>query len=155
MESRTGGGRSSADFAPPSRSKSDYNLTSGSDESAPNSPAKRTGASRPALTRTNSYQRGTQSSKAKTQDSASTLPGNKRNLKSKSKINPALKDKFKSTPDLAASFDDDEDEFLTLAKTAFKNCTEDVPSKDEMEKPRNIAGVVCPPQNWTDKTHLD
>ena len=124
------GGRASTDFAPPSRSKSDYNLTSGSDESAPSSPSKRNATTRPTLTRANSYQRGTQSSKAKTHESTTnTLPSSKRNLKGRNKISPALKNKFKSTPDLAA-FDDDEDDFLNLQKLPSKT-TEDLPSKDE------------------------
>ena len=123
------GGRASIDFAPPNSRKFDYNLTSGSDESAPSSPSKRSAATRPTLTRTNSYQRGTQSSKAKTHESTNTLPSNKRNLKSRSKISLALKNKFKSTPDLAA-FDDEEDDFLNLQKLPSKT-TEDLPSKDE------------------------
>ena len=116
----------SSDFPPPSRSKSDYNLTSGSDESAPSSPSKRTGTSRAVLARTTSYQRETQSSKAKILDSNNTLPRNKRNLKGK--ITPALKNKFKSTPDLA-NLDDEDDDFGSF-KLPSKT-TEDLPSKDD------------------------
>ncbi len=129
----------SSEFAPPSRSRSDYNLTSGSDESAPGSPAKRQSApgTRTTLVRTNSYARETQSSKAKTQEGgSSTLPRNKRDLKHKGKINSALRSKFQSTPDLANfdADDDDEnwDENVNLPKGSSKTA-EDVLSKEDFK----------------------
>ncbi len=123
------GGRSSADFPPPNRSKSDYSLASASDDSAPSSPAKRN--TRATLVRTNSYQRGTQSSKAKTQDySSSTLPSNyKKNSKGRSKVDPALKNKYKSTPDISNLDIDEDDDFVSLPKVPAKTA-EDVLSKE-------------------------
>ncbi len=112
----------SKDVPPSSKVKSDR--MSLGNEGSPSSPTKKS-FGKAILSRSNSYQRGTESSKAKTlvnQDSGTMSP--KRHLKGRGKLNQALKNKFKSTPDLVAA--DEENDTTMIHKNSSKT-TEDLP----------------------------
>ena len=115
-------GSKTSDASASGKAKSDR--TSLGHDGTPASPTKKS-FGKPMLSRSNSYQRGTESSKAKTlanQDSGSMSP--KRHLKGRGKLSQALKNKFKSTPDLVAA--DEENDSMTIHKNSSKT-TEDLP----------------------------